>query len=37
MRHGSVMVLLTIVILSIAILGNAIITTLAMRYGWFMP
>lgn len=35
-RHGSITVLLTVVVLAIAILGNAIITALAMRYGWFV-
>ena len=35
-RHGSISVLLTVTVVAIAILGNAIITALAMRYGWFV-
>lgn len=35
-RHGSVTVLLTVAVVAAAILSNAIITALAMRYGWFL-
>lgn len=34
--HGRVTVLLTIAVLVIAVLSNTIVTTLAMRYGWFV-
>ena len=36
LRHGSVAVLLTVAVLLIAILSNAMLTALAMRYGWFI-
>ncbi len=36
LRHGSIAVLLTVAVLLVAILSNAIITALAMRYGWFI-
>ena len=35
-RHGSVSVLLTVAVVAAAILSNAIVTALAMRYGWFI-
>lgn len=35
-RHGSVSVLLTVAVVAAAILSNAIVTALAMRYGWFL-
>lgn len=35
-RHGSVSVLLTVAVVAAAILANAIVTALAMRYGWFL-
>ena len=36
LRHGSVTVALTVLILVVVILLNACVTTLAMRYGWFI-
>lgn len=36
LRHGSISVLLTVSVVAIAILCNAICTALAMRYGWFI-
>ena len=36
LRHGSVTVALTVLILVVVILLNASVTTLAMRYGWFV-
>jgi len=36
LRYGSVSVLLTVAVVAAAILSNAIITALAMRYGWFI-
>lgn len=36
LRHGSISVLLTVTIVAVAMLGNAIVTELAMRYGWFI-
>ncbi len=35
-RHGSVSVLLTVAVVAAAILSNAIVTALAMRFGWFI-
>lgn len=35
-RHGSITVLLTAAVVVAAILSNAIVTALAMRYGWFI-
>ena len=35
-RYGSVSVLLTVAVVAAAILANAIVTALAMRYGWFL-
>lgn len=35
-RHGSITVLLTTAVVVAAILANAIVTALAMRYGWFI-
>ncbi len=35
-RHGSVTVALTVLIVAAVILLNASVTTLAMRYGWFI-
>lgn len=35
-RHGSISVLLTVAVVAAAILSNAIVTALAMRYGWFL-
>jgi len=35
MRYGSVSIVLTVAVLAVAILSNAIVTALAMRYGWF--
>ncbi|MBE6585304.1 MAG: hypothetical protein E7645_02110 [Ruminococcaceae bacterium] len=35
-RYGSVSVLLTVAVVAAAILSNAIVTALAMRYGWFI-
>ncbi len=35
-RHGSITVLLTAAVVVAAILANAIVTALAMRYGWFI-
>ncbi len=34
-RYGSVSIILTVAVLAVAILSNAIVTALAMRYGWF--
>ena len=36
LRHGSVTVALTVLILVVVILLNASVTTLAMRYGWYV-
>ena len=36
LRHGGVTVALTVLVVVIAILLNASVTTLAMRYGWFL-
>ena len=36
LRHGSVTVALTVLILVVVILLNASVTTLAMRYGWYI-
>ena len=36
LRHGSISVILTVLVLASAILGNAIVTALAMRYGWYI-
>ena len=36
MRYGSVSIALTVAVLAVAILSNAIVTALAMRYGWFL-
>ena len=36
LRHGGVTVALTVLILVVVILLNASVTTLAMRYGWYV-
>ena len=36
LRHGGVTVALTVLILVVVILLNASVTTLAMRYGWYI-
>ena len=36
LRHGSVTVALTVLIVAVIILLNASVTTLALRYGWYI-